>query len=167
MKHLLKLEWPYLWGGIAIAVFNTFFLLLNGKPWGVTTSLTLLSAKIVDFFGLGISGWSYYMGNERYAQFINNWIIEIDLIIIIGFFAGVLISSISAKEFSWKKIRSKKQIMLAITGGFIMGYGARLASGCNVGAFIGSFSSLSLHGWVFAIASFVGVYMGIKIMYSR
>ena len=37
-----------------------------------------------------------------------------------------------------------------------MGYGARLSSGCNIGALMGGVTSGSLHGWVWAVAAFAG-----------
>ena len=37
-----------------------------------------------------------------------------------------------------------------------MGYGARLAYGCNIGAYLGGIASGSLHGWVWGIAAFAG-----------
>ena len=47
--------------------------------------------------------------------------------------------------------------------GFVMGYAARLAFGCNVGAFFSGISTGSLHGWVWFAAAFLGSYYGIKL----
>ncbi len=165
--NFLHREWSYMAGGIALALANTVFLFFNNKPWGITTPITRLSAKIAHLFGADISQWSAHDGNTRYAELMNGWYLEMDLVIIIGFFLGVIISSVAASEFRWKKIRSSKQIALALAGGFIMGYGARLASGCNIGAFMGSMPSLSLHGWIFGITAFVGVYFAVRVMYMR
>jgi hypothetical protein len=41
----------------------------------------------------------------------------------------------------------------AALGGLLMGIGARLSSGCNVGAFIGGAASGSLHGLVWLAPS--------------
>ncbi|HCX65498.1 MAG TPA: YeeE/YedE family protein, partial [Eubacteriaceae bacterium] len=38
------------------------------------------------------------------------------------------------------------------------------ASGCNIGAFYSSLSSLSLSGWFFGLAMFVGVFLGGKLL---
>jgi uncharacterized membrane protein YedE/YeeE len=45
-----------------------------------------------------------------------------------------------------------------------MGYGARLALGCNIGAFYSGISSLALSGWVFAIGLFIGAIFGSKLL---
>jgi uncharacterized membrane protein YedE/YeeE len=44
-----------------------------------------------------------------------------------------------------------------------MGIGARLAFGCNIGAFLAGISSGSLHGWLWAICALAGSWIGIKI----
>ena len=44
-----------------------------------------------------------------------------------------------------------------------MGTGARLAFGCNIGAFLGGISSGSLHGWIWFIFAFFGGWVGFKI----
>jgi len=46
----------------------------------------------------------------------------------------------------------------------LMGYGARLALGCNIGAFFSSIASLSLSGWVFGLFMFLGSIVGSKLI---
>ena len=48
-------------------------------------------------------------------------------------------------------------------GGLLMGWGARLGFGCNIGAFIGGVASGSLHGWVWFLAALPGCMIGIKL----
>jgi hypothetical protein len=45
----------------------------------------------------------------------------------------------------------------------LLGYGARLAFGCNIGALLGGISSGSLHGWLWLVAAFCGSILGINI----
>ena len=46
---------------------------------------------------------------------------------------------------------------------FVMGYGALLAFGCNVGAFFSGIASISWHGWLPIAADEVGSVVGIKL----
>ena len=69
-----------------------------------------------------------------------------------------------ASQFKFKKIKSLKQVVAATLGGLLMGYGARLAGGCNIGALYSSIASLSLSGWVFAIFLFIGAFIGSKLL---
>ena len=68
------------------------------------------------------------------------------------------------KKFKFKKIKSIRQVVAAIAGGLLMGYGARLAGGCNVGALFSGIASLSLSGWVFAAFLLVGAWIGSKLL---
>lgn len=39
-------------------------------------------------------------------------------------------------------------VIAAALGGLAMGYGARIAYGCNIGALFSGVASTSLHGWL-------------------
>ena len=53
--------------------------------------------------------------------------------------------------------------MVAVVGGLSMGYGARLAYGCNIGAFFSGVASTSLHGWVWILAAIPGNIVGLRL----
>ncbi len=56
-----------------------------------------------------------------------------------------------------------KSLAAAALGGLLMGWGARLGFGCNIGAFVGGVASGSLHGWVWFAAALPGCMIGIKL----
>jgi len=56
-----------------------------------------------------------------------------------------------------------KSLGAAVIGGLLLGYGARLASGCNIGAFFSGVASGSLHGWVWFITAFAGTTVGTRL----
>jgi len=41
-----------------------------------------------------------------------------------------------------------RSLAAAVIGGVLLGYGARIAYGCNIGAFFSGIASASLHGWL-------------------
>jgi hypothetical protein len=45
----------------------------------------------------------------------------------------------------------------------LLGYGARLAYGCNIGAFFSGVASGSLHGWVWIACALAGSYAGPRL----
>jgi hypothetical protein len=51
----------------------------------------------------------------------------------------------------------------ALLGGVLMGWGAMTALGCTVGTLLSGISAFALSGWVFAVAMFAGVWLGIKL----
>ena len=59
--------------------------------------------------------------------------------------------------------RRLKSLLAAAIGGLLMGWGARLGFGCNIGAFVGGVASGSLHGWVWFAAALPGCLIGIRL----
>jgi uncharacterized membrane protein YedE/YeeE len=51
----------------------------------------------------------------------------------------------------------------AIAGGLMLGYGARIAYGCNIGAYFSGIASSSVHGWVWFAAAFAGNIAGTRL----
>jgi uncharacterized membrane protein YedE/YeeE len=58
---------------------------------------------------------------------------------------------------------SLKMILISIIGGLMLGYGSRIAYGCNIGAFFSGISSASLSGWIWFISAFAGNLVGNQI----
>jgi hypothetical protein len=48
-----------------------------------------------------------------------------------------------------------------VIGGLLLGYGARLAYGCNIGAFFSGIASGSVHGWLWIVFALIGNWMGL------
>ncbi|PKM86325.1 MAG: YeeE/YedE family protein, partial [Firmicutes bacterium HGW-Firmicutes-12] len=82
----------------------------------------------------------------------------------LGVIFGAMLATLLASQFKIKKIKSIKQVVAAILGGLLMGYGARIAFGCNIGALFGGIASLSLSGWVFGAFLFLGAMVGSKLL---
>src|SRR5580704_19641244 len=53
-----------------------------------------------------------------------------------------------------------RSLLAAVIGGLLLGYGARLAYGCNIGAYFSGIASSSLHGWLWLVAAFTGSVLG-------
>jgi len=73
-----------------------------------------------------------------------------------------LVGALFASEFKLRFPRHAKRYVQALGGGIIMGYGAGLAIGCTVGAFFSSIPSLSISGWLFALALSGGAFLGVQ-----
>jgi hypothetical protein len=157
-------EWPYWAGGVAIAAVNTGVLALLGRPWGITGPVTNFGGRLLQALGLAPERWAYFQARDVEQAFrefdLWNGMVWLNL----GIIAGVLLSSLFADELRLRTgRRSWKTPVLAAGGGFLMGYGTRLSAGCNAGALLGGISSFSLHGWVFLIAAFAGVWLGLRL----
>ena len=106
-------------------------------------------AWLYRLVGGNVDKW-YYFSSEGAQATLNNGIINhTGSWLNFGIIAGALVAVLLASQFKFKKIKSLKQVVAATLGGLLMGYGARLAGGCNIGALYSSIASLSLSGWVF------------------
>jgi uncharacterized protein len=56
-----------------------------------------------------------------------------------------------------------RSLIAAIIGGLLLGYGARLAYGCNIGAYFSGIASSSLHGWLWLVAALAGSVIGTRL----
>jgi len=167
LKHkLLKKPWPYWVGGIILALLNILLLFTTGVAWKISTSFLYLGSSILEKIGFNTSDWYYFnvYGNEINIgeTYLNNSTIVMAVAIIVGALLSVLFIS----EFKFKKIKNKKQLVVALIGGILMGYGTRLSFGCNIGAFFSAIPSFSLHGWAFGAFMFVGAWIGSKVLFK-
>lgn len=157
-------EWPYWVGGVAIAAVNTALMVVDRRPWGVMSMLTNLGSRAMQLVGLQPEAWSYFQSPHREQSLSQFGPLDGSLWFNLGIIAGVVISGLATGELRLRRApRPWRTAALALGGGLLMGYGARLASGCNAGALLGGIPSLSVHGWVFALFVFVGVLLGLRL----
>lgn len=163
-KPWLKKPWTYAVGALLISVLQIITLIATGNPLGISTGFTNFGARLYDIVGGNVNTWYYFSSTE--SQSILNTCFFNDPLCIrnLGIIFGALLATLLASQFRIKKIKSKKQIVSAVLGGLLMGYGARIASGCNIGAFYSGVASLSLSGWVYAMFLFLGAIVGSKIL---
>lgn len=163
-KRWFKTAWPYITGAILLSLFQIVTLASTGNPWGVSGVLANWGAWIYESLGGSVAKWYYFSSAGAQATLQNGFLNHPGTWRNIGIIGGALLSTLLASQFKIKKIKSKKQVIAAVLGGLLMGYGARIAYGCNIGALFSGISSLSLSGWVFAVAMFAGAVAGSKIL---
>ncbi|MEW5919590.1 MAG: YeeE/YedE family protein [Bacillota bacterium] len=166
---LFKKPWSYVTGGVLLALLNIFYFVAWGSPWGITDGITFFAAWMIEFIGFNPDKWFYFQGATRIegcclpATRINYWAFPL-VYHFMAIITGALIASLLAGEFRLRKMRSPKFVFAALIGGLLMGYGARLSLGCNIGAFFSAIPSFSLHGWIFGVSVLAGSYLGGKIL---
>lgn len=162
-EKFFKVPWPYWTAAIILSLLNALLLWTTGTPWRVTSGFFYWG-----MWGLEKLGYSDFPGSyfEIYGSltagetFLLNSVSVLNLAVI----AGALLSALISNEFKWRRLKNLKQVAFAIFGGLLMGYGATIAFGCNIGAFFNGIASFSLHGWVFALFMGIGGMVGSKIL---
>lgn len=79
----------------------------------------------------------------------------------IGIILGAAVLALSRREFKWK-IPSLETAIFAFIGGTLMGIGARIGMGCNIGAFFATVTNGDPSGWVFLFGMTLGGFVGVK-----
>jgi uncharacterized protein len=163
LRAFLFGPWSFVTGAIALSILNWLTLLIAGRPWGVTWGFTLWTAKIATALGWNPATsefWSQGMGAEALRQSV---FADVTSIMNFGIVLGAGLSAAIAGRLALKKPASTWAIVGALIGGLMMGYGARLAFGCNVGAYFSGIASTSLHGWLWITFALIGTGIGVKL----
>lgn len=160
---LLKGNWPFLWGAVALAVLSWTSLLIAGHTWSITWAFSLWGAKAAQFFGWSADGIWFWTGGYQ-AHALKHSILEDTVSVMdLGIVFGALIASGLAGRFAPTTRLPWRTLAAAVIGGLLMGYGARIAFGCNIGAFFSGVASTSLHGWLWIATALAGTWIGIHL----
>lgn len=163
-KKFLKEPWSYTAGGVLLGIINIGMLASTSKAWGVTTSFSYWAAWIYQSIGGHPENWFYYQQKAHAVALKAGFLNDLQSASDIGIIVGAFLATLLASQFKIKKIKSWKQVVAAILGGLLMGYGARIAFGCNIGALFSGVASMSLHGWIYWIFIFGGAWIGSKLL---
>lgn len=163
IEQFIHGPWPIWWGVVALAVFGLITLLLAGYPWSITFAFGLWGAKIWSAIGGDISGWSYWSGGYPAKALNQSVLADITSVMNFGIIAGAMLAAALAGKYAPESKIHAIRVISAVVGGLLLGYGARLAFGCNIGALLGGIASGSLHGWLWLVAAFTGGILGVYI----
>jgi hypothetical protein len=164
-KALFVTPWTYVTGAVVLAALNVALVAATEKGWGVTTSLAYWGAWIWQALGGDPHRWAYFAEVKPAFNAPGfNLFKDAGSLTNLGIVAGALLAVLLAGQFRIKRLKSGRQILAAVLGGLVMGLGARIAFGCNIGDLFTAIPSLSLHGWVFMVSIFAGAAVGSKLL---
>jgi len=160
INRLLHGPWPISWGVISLALLGFATLLIAGHPWSITFAFGLWGAKIWTALGGDVTYWSFWQLGYPSRALDQSVLLDTTSVMNFGLLLGAALASTLASKFAPPINIKLSRLVTAIIGGLLLGYGARLAFGCNIGALLAGISSGSLHGWVWLVAAFIGSYLG-------
>lgn len=160
---LLRGPWPIAWSTFWLALLGVLILLVAGHPWSITFATTVWGAKALSALGVEVSSWTFWQYPRPAAALSESLLGQSTSVMNLGLLLGALIAAASAGRFAVFAPISWRSLSAAVLGGLLMGYGARLAFGCNIGALLGGIASGSLHGWLWFASAFVGTLIGVRL----
>lgn len=158
---LLTGPWSLLLGAVMIAAVSIATFLVLGRPWGITSGFALWGAKMASAAGVPVETWDYWKWQK--AAIDNTVFADATSVMNFTIMAGAMAAAALAGKFRPSLSIDTIGVVTAIIGGLLMGYGARLAFGCNIGAYLGGIVSGSLHGWFWFVFAFFGSLFGTRI----
>jgi uncharacterized membrane protein YedE/YeeE len=125
--------------------------------WYITTQEAQLGGWVMDAVGVDVMDNTFF----GLTNGIPNPLINAPLLMSVGIIAGAAILALTRREFKWK-IPNMETALFALAGGALMGIGARLGMGCNVGAFFAAVTNGDMTGWIFLAGMVGGGLVGVK-----
>ena len=157
-------KWEMRWwmGALLLAVLYAIHMIVAGQPWGIVYGIGLWGAKVFSALGwspVGDAFWGVAPHAQRLAEPV---LADVTSVTNFGLILGAMAASRWNHPANFKSPNSRTLWVGAIAG-LVMGYSARMAFGCNVGAFLGGIASASIHGWVWFALAFAGSILGVRI----
>lgn len=163
---------------IGLALCGVVSLLLVGMPMGVTTSYAKIAAfaerTLVPQHVAALEFFSrqplLYTPPYSEIQIAGGGGADLDALALIqfpligGLLAGAAISAWRLREFRVRFSPPRLQVLVAFSGGGIMGLASRLTPGCNVWHVWGGLPHLALSSMLFFIALLPGAWFGTRVI---
>ena len=162
-RKLLTGPWPLLLSAGLLAGLNWVTLLIAGHPWTITWAFTLWGAKAAAALGWDPQSSMFWTGGFPGVALGRSVFQDVTSIMDIGIVLGALTAAGLAGRFAPTLRLPRRSLLAALLGGLLMGYGARLAFGCNIGAFFSGVASTSLHGWLWILCALPGTWVGVRL----
>jgi uncharacterized membrane protein YedE/YeeE len=158
---LLRGPWPLVAGGVALVLLNFANMALAGRPWGITSAFALWGAKVLQNLGVDVVSWQFWAPQKAALAAPISY--DVTTVTDIGIMVGALAAAAAAGKFApvWKL--PARSLAGAIVGGLLLGFGSRMAYGCNIGAYFSGILSGSLHAWLWLPAAFAGSALGVQL----
>jgi uncharacterized membrane protein YedE/YeeE len=142
--------WP-VWGAAVLVATINVFLFAFDRPWTASDGLRNWGDWILTGLGLAhrpdlIAPW-FYSGS----------------LLNLGVLLGGLTAALLSREFAIR-VPPRGELLKGAGGGVLMGVGAMLAFGCNVGGFFSAVSALSLSGFGMMLGLGLGAYLGLRYL---
>ena len=129
----------------------------------MTFGYTVWGAKIASVLGFDFSHAAFWQWPGPKHALAESVLSDTSSLTDFGMLFGAMAAAAAAKPFARTAWPPAKSLLAAGIGGLLMGWGARLGFGCNIGAFVGGVASGSLHGWVWFAAALPGCLIGIRL----
>lgn len=158
---LLRGPWSPAMGAVMLAIVGILTFVVVGRPWGITSAFALWGAKIFQGIGIPVETWPYWTWQTTALE--SSVFRDTTSVMDFGVILGAAAAAALAGKYAPVWHLTRRDVLTAVAGGLLMGYGARLAYGCNIGAYLGGLVSGSMHGLLWLVFGFAGSLLGTRV----
>ena len=156
--------------GLGLVLLASFLLVGRGLgASGAATRIATYAVHKVDAAtrgGTEAEATTVAMKNTYMAQYVKGPEDPLDdflVYLLLGLLVGGFVSGVLDRRFSFEITRgpnttNRRRLVLAVLGGILAAFGARLARGCTSGQALTGGATLALGSWAFMLAVFAGGY---------
>jgi uncharacterized membrane protein YedE/YeeE len=160
-RRLLTGPWPLLLAVVLLALLNWLILEITGHAWSIVWGFTIWAAEVAQLLGWDPQTSAFWVAQE--GSLARGVMLDDTSITNLGIILGALIAAGFAGRFEPSLKVPPRSLLAAVIGGLMLGIGARMAYGCNIGAFFSGVASSSLHGWVWILFAIPGNWIGAQL----
>ena len=142
---------------VSIGIVISLFYLCVGSMIGVMGVFSYIGAYFLKLFGATPEKWDFFNGPLPKNMF-DVTIFNSDLLMAMGAFVAASIKGVFGKSQN----KGAMEYVKGMIGGLLMGMGARMAGGCNIGAMTSGITSSSLHGFIWMFSAILGSFCMLK-----
>ena len=151
---------PYVAGTLlGLVLFASFYV--TGGGLGASAAMSRIQTGVLDWLAPAhvdrVAYFAELAGGTRSA-WSHYSIFMIAGTVLGGFASGLVNRRVKLELRKGPRVGTAVRVVLALAGGVLMGFGARLARGCTSGQALSGGAVLSVGSWAFALAVFVGAY---------
>ena len=158
----LATRWPPVPAGILIGISMLLAFVVAGRGIGASGAMTRFVAWIQHGLLPEATEQSVYFGSyfADGAHPLNDYLVFLVVGLLIGSFAAARLSGqLRVEILRGPRSPVLYRLALALSGGVLAGFAARLARGCTSGQALVGGAELSLGAWVFMMCIFAGGWM--------
>lgn len=155
-------------------VLREQYEILFARPWSVWGAALLIGTLNVFLFAYD-RPWTASEGARNWGDWLFQAVGVLDRsdlispalysgsLLNLGVLAGAFAAALLSREFA-VRVAPPGELCKGGIGGFLMGIGAVLAFGCNIGGFFSALSALSLSGLAMMLGLGAGAYLGLRYL---
>ncbi len=166
-KILCRDEWNATMTGVIVALLS-ILIMAWWRPWGAVGAVRNWADWILWSAGIYKGHLGEIVGIMDDGEMVLKHSIWFDSgsVIGLGFVGGAFISACLGGQFAFR-FPPIREYVKAIIAGILMGIGAALAGGCNVGGMYNAIGNLAANGFAMWVGLVPGVIFGLWLIYKE